>query len=253
MDDAGFNLVTTSEDVTAKSKEAITGLVEGGVNALQALLTLRAEGNLAAGLLGEAAHVDDPALIQPIPRAVLGGSGRDREESRGIASVARQQRLRKASETLIALGRGADNVFEVRSQELRAPAETRHSLQVKREGMTAAVEAAHRTLLETLTPMVDDAGFDLVIDQRGRDGQEHGGDHRPGRGWGEHLAGAADAARRGQPGGGPAERGRRRARSEFAASLSRSASSRPRAARRSCSHSFPPRPTTMRSRASRKG
>ena len=66
VDDAGFNLVTTSEDVAAKSKEAITGLIEGGVNTLQALLTLRADGNLAAGLLGEAAHVDDPALIQPI-------------------------------------------------------------------------------------------------------------------------------------------------------------------------------------------
>src|SRR4029077_11848561 len=66
VDDAGFDLVTTSEEVTAKSKEAITGLVEGGVNALQALLTVRAEGNLAAGLLTEAAHVDDSALIQPI-------------------------------------------------------------------------------------------------------------------------------------------------------------------------------------------
>ncbi len=66
VDDAGFDLVTTSEEVTAKSKEAINGLVEGGVNALQALLTLRADGNLAAGLLGEAAHVDDPALIEPI-------------------------------------------------------------------------------------------------------------------------------------------------------------------------------------------
>ena len=66
VDDAGFNLVITSEEVTAQSKEAITGLVEGGVNALQALLTLRAEGNLAAGLLAEAARVDDPALIPPI-------------------------------------------------------------------------------------------------------------------------------------------------------------------------------------------
>ena len=56
VDDAGFDLVTTSEDVTAKSKEAITGLVEGGVNALQALLTLRADGNLAARLLAEAAQ-----------------------------------------------------------------------------------------------------------------------------------------------------------------------------------------------------
>src|SRR5215470_13737829 len=66
VDDAGFDLVTTSEEVTAKSKKAITDLVEGGVSALQALLTLRAEGNLAAGLLAEAAHVDDPALIKPI-------------------------------------------------------------------------------------------------------------------------------------------------------------------------------------------
>src|SRR5215472_8414787 len=66
VDDAIFNLVITSEEVTAKSKEAITGLVEGGVNALQALLTLRADGNMAASLLSEAAHVGDPALLQPI-------------------------------------------------------------------------------------------------------------------------------------------------------------------------------------------
>ena len=61
VDDAGFDLVTTSEDVTAKSTEAITGLVEGGVRTLQVLLTLRADGNLAAGLLNEAANVPDPA------------------------------------------------------------------------------------------------------------------------------------------------------------------------------------------------
>src|SRR5262249_30150837 len=66
VDDASFNLVTTSEEVTAKSKEAITGLVAGGVNALQALLRLRADGNLAAGLLREAAHVNHPALIAAI-------------------------------------------------------------------------------------------------------------------------------------------------------------------------------------------
>ena len=66
VDDAGFDLVTTSEDVTAKSTEAITGLVEGGVGNLQVLLTLRAEGNLAAGLLNEAAGVPDPSSLQPL-------------------------------------------------------------------------------------------------------------------------------------------------------------------------------------------
>jgi class 3 adenylate cyclase/phosphoglycerate-specific signal transduction histidine kinase len=163
VDDAIFNLVITSEEVTAKSKEAITGLVEGGVNALQALLTLRAEGNLAAGLLGEAAHVDDPALIQPIRERFSAATAAIEKSLKALPQSPENERLDEASDALIALGGGADNVFEVRSQELRAPAETRHSLQVKREGMTAAMEVAHRTLFETLTPMVDDAIFNLVI------------------------------------------------------------------------------------------
>jgi class 3 adenylate cyclase/phosphoglycerate-specific signal transduction histidine kinase len=162
VDDASFNLVTTSEEVTAKSKEAITGLIEGGVNALQALLTLRADGNLAASQLGEAARVNDPALIQPIRERFAAAAATIEKSLEALPRSPENRRLREASEALIALGRGVDNVFEVRSQELRAPAETRRSLQVKREGMTAAVDVAHRTLFETLTPMVDDAGFDLV-------------------------------------------------------------------------------------------
>src|SRR5215470_6123726 len=163
VDDAIFNLVITSEELAAKSKEAITGLVEGGVNALRALLTLRAEGNLAAGLLGEAAHVNDPALIQPIRERFSAATVAIEKCLEALPQSPENERLHEASEALIALGGGADNVFEVRSQELRAPSETRRSLQVKREGMTAAVEVAHRTLSETLTPMVDDAIFNLVI------------------------------------------------------------------------------------------
>jgi class 3 adenylate cyclase/phosphoglycerate-specific signal transduction histidine kinase len=162
VDDAGFNLVTTSEEVTAKSKEAITGLVEGGVNALQALLTLRAEGNLAAGLLAEAAHVDDPALIQPIRERFSAAAATMERSLEALPGSPGNGRLREESEALIALGGGADNLFEARLQELRALPDVRPSLQAKREGMTTAVEVAHRTLLETLTPMVDDAGFDLI-------------------------------------------------------------------------------------------
>ena len=76
------------------------------------------------------------------------------------------ERLREASEALIALGGGADNLFEARSQELRALAEMRHSLQAKREGMAAAVTVAHAPCSRPLAPMVDDAGFDLVTPAR---------------------------------------------------------------------------------------
>jgi class 3 adenylate cyclase/phosphoglycerate-specific signal transduction histidine kinase len=162
VDDAGFDLVTTSEEMTANSKEAITGLVEGGVNVLQALLTLRAEGNLAAGLLAEAARVDDPALIQPIRERFSAAAATIERNLQALLQSPQNERLRKASETLIALGGGADNVFEARLQEFQAVAEAQHSFQVKREGIAVAAEVAHRTLLETLTPMVDDVGFDLV-------------------------------------------------------------------------------------------
>jgi class 3 adenylate cyclase/phosphoglycerate-specific signal transduction histidine kinase len=162
VDDAGFDVVTASEEVAANSKKAITDLVEGGVNALQVLLTLRAEGNLAAGLLAEAAHVDDPALIQPIRERFSAAAATTERSLKALHPAPDNEQLRQASETLIALGGGADNIFEARSQELRALAETRRSLQAKREGLAAAVEVAHRSLLETLTPMVDDAGFELV-------------------------------------------------------------------------------------------
>src|SRR5262249_59863123 len=80
VDDAGFDLVITSEDLTTKNKEAITGLVESGVHALQALLTLRADANLAAGLLTGAGRVDDLAPIPPFS-ARLSPAGAARESS----------------------------------------------------------------------------------------------------------------------------------------------------------------------------
>src|SRR5262249_7698203 len=66
IDDSIFNLVTKGEDVTAESIKATTDLVEGNVSRIDQLFTINAEGNSAAGLLTEAAHVGDSALIQPI-------------------------------------------------------------------------------------------------------------------------------------------------------------------------------------------
>ena len=162
VDDAGFDLVTSSEEKAAKNKEAITKLVEGGVNTLQALLTLRAEGNLVAGLLAETVHVDDTTLIQPIRERFAAAAATIKRNLKALQQSPETERLRAASEALLALGADTDNVFDIRSQELRAPAEARHSLEGKRTQIAAGVETAHRILLETLAPMVDDADFDLV-------------------------------------------------------------------------------------------
>jgi adenylate cyclase len=163
VDDAGFDLVITSEDLTTKNKEAITGLVESGVHALQALLKLRADANLAAGQLTGAASVDDSALIQPLRERFSAAAGAIERGLRELHELPENERLREASEALISLGSSADNIFEARSQELRAAGEKRRSLEAKRQRMVEAAESAHRALLEKLAPMVDDAGFDLVI------------------------------------------------------------------------------------------
>ena len=123
VDDAGFDLVITSEKVTAKSKEAINGLVEGGVNVLQALLTLRADGNLAAGLLVEAAYIDDPDLMPPIHEQFSAATAAIERNFKALPQSARNEQLSKASEALIALGSRADNVFDTRLREFRTAAD----------------------------------------------------------------------------------------------------------------------------------
>ena len=101
------------------------------MTALQALLT-RAEGNLVAGLLAEAAHVDDAALIQPIHERFTAASATIKLSLQALDQLPKSERLRAASEALVALGGGADNVFAARSQELRAYTDARQSLQAKR-------------------------------------------------------------------------------------------------------------------------
>ncbi|HET9244248.1 MAG TPA: PAS-domain containing protein, partial [Xanthobacteraceae bacterium] len=124
-----FNLVITSEEVTAKSKEAITGLVEGGVNALQALLTLRAEGNLAAGLLNEAAGIPDPSSLKPLQERFVAAASRAEKLLAQLLAAADDDALKGLTEKLIAFGTSAENIFDLRREELRQIAVAQASLQ----------------------------------------------------------------------------------------------------------------------------
>jgi class 3 adenylate cyclase/HAMP domain-containing protein len=129
VDDAGFNLVTTSEDLTAKSTEVITNLVEGGVGNLQVLLTLRAEGNLAAGLLNEAAGVPDPSSLQPLRERFVAAVNRAQKLLAQLPSAANDGPLKGLTETLIGFGASAGSIFDLRSEELRQIAAAQASFQ----------------------------------------------------------------------------------------------------------------------------
>ncbi|MDH3688806.1 MAG: PAS-domain containing protein [Gammaproteobacteria bacterium] len=163
VDDAVFDLIISGEEATATSTEAITDLVEGGVSTIHPLLTVNAEINLAAGLLAEAANVTDPSLIQPIHERFVTAAATVERSLDQLTDLPEQQELQHAMDALLALGAGDDSMFELRERELRASASTWESLNVKRETMAETAKDAHQTLLAMLTPMVDDAMFDLVI------------------------------------------------------------------------------------------
>jgi len=160
IDDSVFNLVTRGENVTAESIKAITDLVEGNVSKLDQLFTINAEGNLAAGLLTEAAHVSDPALIQPIRERFLAASSTIDRRLQLLPGGAETTRLRERIERLLAVGHGADNVFELRERALRSSGDGQ--LDTNQQQLSA-LKIAHELLLLTVVPMIDDAAFDLVL------------------------------------------------------------------------------------------
>ena len=162
VDDAAFELITSGEQVTAESTKAINDLVEGGVSTLQQLLTVNAAGNLVAGLLAEAAQVEDPTLIQPIRERFNAAAASVDQVFRNCQGPQKGEAA-AGEHALLAPGSGADNLFDARQRELQALAETRDSLQAKREQMAAAVKVTQEALLQILTPLVDDAAFELVM------------------------------------------------------------------------------------------
>jgi class 3 adenylate cyclase/HAMP domain-containing protein len=129
VDDAGLDLVTMSEDVTAKSTEAIAGLVLGGVRTQQVLLTLRADGNLAVGLLNEAASVPDPASLQPLQERFDATAYHAKKLLEQLSAQAAEGPLRSLTETLIGFGSSTGNLFDLRREELRKVAAAQASLE----------------------------------------------------------------------------------------------------------------------------
>jgi HAMP domain-containing protein len=129
VDDSGFDLVTMSEGVTAKSTEAIAGLVLGGVQTLQVLLKLRAEGNLAAGLLNEAAGVPDPASLKPLQERFDAAANHAKKLLEQLSDPAAAGPIRGLTETLIGFGASTGNLFDLRREELRKVVAAQASLE----------------------------------------------------------------------------------------------------------------------------
>jgi class 3 adenylate cyclase/HAMP domain-containing protein len=132
VDDAGFDLILSSEALTKEGADRIADLVEGGVDNLHAILTLRAEGNLAAGVLAEAAGVTDAALLQPLQERFTAAHGHiDRMLAR-LSAHGNATAMQEAVYAVVSLGLTEESIFEVRRSELRQIAAAQELLEANR-------------------------------------------------------------------------------------------------------------------------
>src|SRR5262249_1216308 len=90
---------------------------------------LRAQGNLAAGLLNEAANVSDPNSLQPLQERFVAAANGAEKLLEQLSSPASDGPLKGLTETLIGLGTSAGNLFDLRREELRQVAAAQAGLE----------------------------------------------------------------------------------------------------------------------------
>ncbi len=118
VDDATFELVLAGEAMSAQSQPAVTKPIDVDVDALYVLLALRAEGNLAVGVLTEAAGVLDGSALQPLRERFIAAVGHlDRLLAR-LPETATSRGAGDDTEALLAFGGGERSIFDARRDEL---------------------------------------------------------------------------------------------------------------------------------------
>jgi adenylate cyclase len=128
VDDAVFDLVLTTEKVTTNSRKELTGFIDVSADVLQLLLTLRAEGNLAVGLLEQAAGTADVRLIQPQIERFVAAKEHIEQVLRQLPSSLDAAQVQKAASLFIDLGKGDDGIFALRGAELQQIAAAQSAL-----------------------------------------------------------------------------------------------------------------------------
>ena len=133
LDDATFELVISGERTTERSREAITELVDGGVNTLRLLLSIRAEGNRVAGLLMESSGTRERSMLQPLRERFTAAATHIARSLDQLAPSAADSGVEIASARLLAFGTGPRSFFDLRSAELEQAENARRLLQVNRQ------------------------------------------------------------------------------------------------------------------------
>ncbi len=137
IDDASFNLIIGLENAgdsrsTSMTAASIAKLAETDARALLSLSDLRAESNLLIGLLSEASVAPKPEHLAPLRDRYTASGTRAAKAVAGLKAFPEASDLRKGLDALLAVGQGAESIFDLRRQELAATAQGSQALQATR-------------------------------------------------------------------------------------------------------------------------
>ncbi|MFL5216745.1 MAG: methyl-accepting chemotaxis protein [Microvirga sp.] len=137
IDDASFNLIIGLENAgdtrsTSLMAASIAKLAETDARALLSLSDLRAESNLLIGLLSEASVAPKPEHLAPLRDRYTASGTRAAKAVAGLKAFPEASELKKGLDALLAVGQGAESIFDLRRQELAATAQGSQALQATR-------------------------------------------------------------------------------------------------------------------------
>ncbi|MFL5036100.1 MAG: methyl-accepting chemotaxis protein [Microvirga sp.] len=137
IDDASFNLIIGLENAgdtrsTSLMAASIAKLAETDARALLSLSDLRAESNLLIGLLSEASVAPKPEHLAPLRDRYTASGTRAAKAVAGLKAFPEASDLKKGLDALLAVGQGAESIFDLRRQELAATAQGSQALQATR-------------------------------------------------------------------------------------------------------------------------
>jgi len=155
IDDHVFNVVMKGEKLTADSANAITDLEDIGVYTLHSVLTIRAEINLAAGLLNQAAIELVSSRLQPLYERFVGSVSQIGKLIKELPSSPNIDVLQESIVNLTKQGIGENSIFSLRGKELVQQSSAQKALQ------------RSRTLSAELVANI----ADLVVSMRGESNQ----------------------------------------------------------------------------------
>ncbi len=163
IDDANFELVMAGEEATSSASSAISALVANEVTQLRSALEVLVWANHASSVMLQASSVISEAELIPEREKLVADFKKLAESLAVLPEGEERQALTDMATRLERLAFADDGLFAQRETFLKLPQLSRGPAAGRIAGMRRELAELQKEFLDTLTPMVDDANFEVVI------------------------------------------------------------------------------------------